>query len=140
MMAISQRIAFVALAAAMSAACGSSSSTTTSPSATSTSPVTDTFASEVAVRGSASRAFTMTTAGTVKVTLTTFGNGTIPAGVGIGVPGSGAPCSLEQSVVTPPGDTPQIVTSADAGTYCAQVYDTGSLIQDTSFSLVIEHP
>ena len=134
-----KRVASIAIVAALSAACGNSG-TTTSPSTTSTAPVTVTFASSVAVRGSASRAFTMTTAGTVKVTLSTFGNGTIPAGVGIGVPASGAPCSVAQSVITAPGDSPQIVTSADAGTYCAEVFDTGSLIQDTPFSLVIEHP
>jgi len=127
------------LLAVVSAACGSNG-TTTSPSTTSTSPVTVTFASELAVRGSASRAFTLTTAGTVKVTLATFGNGAIAAGVGIGVPASGAPCSLAESVVTTPGDAPQIVTSADAGTYCAEVFDAGSLTQDTQFSLVIEHP
>jgi len=134
-----KRVASIAIVAALSAAC-SNSGTTTSPSTTSTAPVTVTFASSVAVRGSASRAFTMTTAGTVRVTLSTFGNGTIPAGVGIGVPASGAPCSVAQSVITVPGDSPQIVTSADAGTYCAEVFDTGSLIQDTPFSLVIEHP
>ena len=134
-----KRVASIAIVAALSAAC-SNSGTTTSPSTTNTSPVTVTFTSSVAVRGSASRAFTMTTAGTVKVTLSTFGNGTIPAGVGIGVPASGAPCSVAQSVITAPADSPQIVTSADAGTYCAEVFDTGSLIQDTPFSLVIEHP
>lgn len=138
-MSIQKRAAFIAFVAALAAAC-SNSGTTTSPSTTSTSPVTLTFASEVAVRGTASRAFTMTTGGTVKVTLTTFGNGTTPAGVGIGVPASGAPCSVAQSVITSPGDSPQIVTSADAGTYCAEVFDTGLLIQDTPFSLVIEHP
>lgn len=129
----------IVLLAAVSAAC-SSNGTTTSPSTTSTSPVTVTFASQLAVRGSASRAFTLATAGTVKVTLTTFGNGSLPAGVGIGVPASGAPCSLAESVVTTPGDAPQIVTSADAGTYCAQVFDPGSLSADTQFSLVIEYP
>jgi hypothetical protein len=138
-MPIHKRVASIAIVAALLAAC-SNSGTTTSPSTTGTSPVTVTFASDVAVRGSASRAFTMTTAGTVKVTLTTFGNGTIPAGVGVGVPAAGAPCSVAQSVITAPGDSPQIVTSADAGTYCAEVFDTGSLVQDTPFSLVIEHP
>jgi len=92
------------------------------------------------MRGSASRAFTLTTGGTGKVTLTTFGDGSIAAGVGIGVPASGAPCSLAESVVTIPGDAPQIVASADAGTYCAQVFDTGALSADTPFSLVIEYP
>ena len=139
-MATCSSLAPIVLLAAVSAAC-SGSGTTTSPSTTSTSPVTVTFASEVAVRGSASRAFTLTTGGTVKVTLTTFGNGSLAAGVGIGVPASsGAPCSLAESVITTPGDLPQIVTSADAGTYCAQVFDPGSLGADTPFSLVIEHP
>ena len=121
-----------------------SKNTVTSPSTTTTttatSPSTMTFASQLALRGSTSRTFTMASAGAVKVTLLTLGNGTVKAGLGIGVPTTGAPCSLAQSVVTVSGSAPQITTTADAGTYCVQLFDTGGLTEDTPFSLTVEHP
>jgi hypothetical protein len=39
-----------------------------------------------------------------------------------------------------PGTTPQINTQADAGQYCVQVYDLGTLIDPSGFALKIEHP
>ena len=135
---------FISFAAALllavaGAAC-SKSDTTTSPSTTSTSPTTLTFASQVSVKGGTSRTFAMTTAGTVKVTLVTLGNGTVVAGLGVGLPATAAPCSLAQSVVTGPSSSPQIITTADAGTYCVQVFDSGKLTADTEFSVTVEHP
>ena len=99
-----------------------------------------TFASQLAVRGSTSRSFSMTTAGTVNVTMATLGTGTVTVGMGIGVPATGAPCSLAQSVVTGPGTSPQITVTADAGTYCVQVWDPGTLVEDTQFAVTVEHP
>lgn len=128
-----------ALCLALSAAACSKDSTTTTPSTT-TSPTSTTFASQVSVKGGTARTFTMSTAGTVKVTLATLGNGTVVAGLGLGVPATAAPCSLAYSVVTGPSSAPQIVTTADAGTYCVQVYDTGTLTADTEFSVTVEHP
>ena len=134
-------ISFVgAVLLALSSAACSKSDTTTSPSTTSTSPTTLTFASQVSVKGGTSRTFIMTTAGTVKVTLVTLGNGTVKAGLGVGLPATAAPCSLAQSVVTGPASSPQIVTTADVGTYCVQVFDSGTLTADTEFSVTVEHP
>jgi hypothetical protein len=118
-------------------ACGN---TITSPS-TSTTSVTDTFSSAIAIGGSTSRTFAVSSAGTVQVTLTSYGAGQ-PAGLGIGVPTStvGAPCALTQSVITAPGGSPQIVTTADAGSYCVQIYDIGNLSGDTGFTITIQHP
>lgn len=128
-----------ALCLALAAAGCSKNDTTTSPSTT-TSPTTMTFASQVSVKGGTARTFTMSSAGTVKVTLVTLGNGTVRAGLGLGIPATSAPCSLAYSLVTGPSSTPQIVTSADAGTYCVQVYDSGTLTSDTEFSVTVEHP
>jgi hypothetical protein len=131
----------VSLLLAVAVAGCNNSTTTVSPTVTtSASPATITFTSQLAVRGSATRSFTMSTAGTVKVTLATLGNGSLSAGLGVGVPVTGTPCSLAQSLVTGPGDSPQVVTTADAGTYCVQLYDAGSLTEDTAFSITIEHP
>jgi hypothetical protein len=137
MRTISRAAALLAMAATLG--CGSDAATTTSPSAT-TTPSTETFTSSVAMHGSTTRSFVMSTAGTVKVDLATLGNGAVMAGLGVGVMASGAPCSLAQSIVTGPGTSPQLVTSADAGTYCIQVYDAGMLTEDTPFSLTVEHP
>ena len=82
----------------------------------------------------------MATAGTVKVTLAVFGDGSGDAGLGVGILGASAACSLAQSLVTGPGESPQIVTSADAGTYCVQLFDAGSLTEDTAFTITVEHP
>lgn len=128
-----------ALLLAMAGAACSKSDTTTSPT-TSTSPTTLTFASQVSVKGGTSRTFAMSTAGTVKITLVTLGNGTVVAGLGVGLPATAAPCSLAQSVVTGPSASAQIITTADAGTYCVQVFDSGRLTADTEFSVTVEHP
>lgn len=128
------------LLAVVGAGCSKDSTTTTSSSSTTTSPTTMTFASQVSVKGATTRTFSTTTAGTVKVTLSTLGNGTVRAGVGVGVSATSAPCSLAVSLVTGPSTTPQIITTADPGNYCVQVYDPGTLTADTEFSVTIEHP
>jgi hypothetical protein len=131
-------LAVSSLLALGGAAC---SGTTTSPSTTAAaSTTTQTFASVLAVHGSTTRTFVMKNAGDVKLTLATLGNGSVLAGIGVGLPATGAPCSLSQSAVTGPGSSPQIVTWADTGTYCVQVFDAGILTEDTAFSLTIEHP
>lgn len=105
----------------------------------STSTTTDTFASQLARGGSATRAFTTQAAGVVRVTLTAFADGTTPVGLGFGVPATSA-CNLTQSVVVVPGGEPQIALNADAGSYCVRLSDTGVLRDDAGFSMTIEHP
>lgn len=119
-------------------AAGCSSDTTTS--ASTTTSVTDTFSSALAFRGSATRTFKMGTAGTVSIALTALGNGTQRVGLGVGITATSAPCSLAQTVITAASSTPQIVTTADAGTYCVQLYDTGTLTDDTAFTVTVQHP
>lgn len=138
MRTISRAAALLLLAATVG--CGKDASTTTTTSPSSTTATTETFTSSVAMHGSTTRSFAMTTAGTVTVDLTTLGTGNVVAGLGVGVMTSSAPCSLAQSVVTGPGTSPQLVVSADPGTYCIQVYDAGMLTADTPFSLTVEHP
>lgn len=133
--------AIISLGAALllavgAAGCGSDTTT----SASTTASVTDTFSSALAFRGSATRTFKMGTAGTVSIALTSFGNGAQRVGLGVGVTATSAPCSLSQAVVTAASTTPQIVTTADAGTYCVQLYDTGTLTEDTSFTITVQHP
>lgn len=133
--------AIISLGAVLLLAVGASGcSGDTTTSASTTTSVTDTFSSALALRGSATRTFKMGTAGTVSIALTSFGNGAQRAGLGVGITATSAPCSLSQSVVVAASSTPQIVTTADAGTYCVQLYDTGTLTDDTSFTLTVQHP
>src|SRR5215470_4927572 len=109
-------------AAVVLAGCGSDSTPTT-PSNPST-PATENWSSVVAPGGASSRSFALASAGTIVVTLTA--GPTI--GLGIGLPRTnGGGCRLSVTVNASPATTPQITTQADAGQYCVQVYDLGTL-------------
>jgi hypothetical protein len=121
-------------AAIMLAGCGSDSTPTT-PSNTSKT-VTENWSSVVAPGGASTRSFTVNSAGAIVVTLTAGPT----VGLGIGLPRtSGGGCRLGVSVNASPATTPQISTQADAGQYCVQVYDLGTLTDPIGFALKIEH-
>jgi hypothetical protein len=121
----------------MAAACGKNTSTATSPS-TPTTPAVENWSSVLAPGGTSSRSFTMTAAGTLNVTMTSAG---ATVGLGVGVPRvTGGGCRLGVSVNTGGGSAPQITTQADAGQYCVQVFDLGTLTDPIPFSLKIDHP
>ena len=131
-------IAWMALAcfAVMSAACGSKASTATSPSTTTAGP--ETWTSVLAPGGTSSRSFTVKAAGTISVTMTSAGT---TVGLGVGLPRvTGGGCRLGVAVNADASTTPQITTQADAGQYCVQVYDLGTLTDPISFALKIDHP
>ena len=102
---------------------------------------TDTFASFLAIGGSSTHTFPVSNSGSIIVTLTSV-TPSFSIGVGIGIPGSPTPsCILSSSVTATAGSTPQITIPVDAGTYCAEVYDAGTLnVPGVSFSLTIAHP
>ena len=131
----SSRSIVVAIGTAlMLAGCGSDSTPTT-PSNTSTT-VTENWASVIAPGGASTRSFTVTSAGTIDVTLTAGPT----VGLGVGLPRtSGGGCRLGVSVNASPGTAPQISSQADAGQYCVQVYDLGTLSDPSGFVLKIEH-
>jgi hypothetical protein len=121
---------------AMSAACGSKASTATSPSTTTAGP--ETWTSVLAPGGTSSRSFTVKAAGTISVTMTSAGT---TVGLGVGLPKvTGGGCRLGVAVNAAASTTPQISTQADAGQYCVQVYDLGTLTDPIPFALKIDHP
>ena len=123
--------------AAMVGACGDETATPTSPT-TPTKSGPETWASALAPGGTSSRSFTVTAAGTINVTMTSAGS---TVGLGVGLPRvSGGGCRLSVSVTTGGGSAPQISTPADAGQYCVQVFDLGTLSDPISFTLTIDHP
>lgn len=123
--------------ALFAAACGDDNSTPTTPSTPST-PTSENWSSVVAPGGQSSRSFTVNSSGTIAVTLTAA-DATL--GLGVGLPRtSGGGCRLGVSVNASAGSSPQISTPADAGQYCVQVYDLGTLRDPVGFSLKIDHP
>jgi hypothetical protein len=123
------------IAVMMLAGCGSDNTPTT-PSNTSTT-MTENWSSVLAPGGASTRTFTLNAAGTIVVTMTAGPT----AGLGVGLPRTtGGGCRLGVSVNASSGTTPQISTQADAGQYCIQVYDLGTLTDPVGFALKIEHP
>lgn len=100
--------------------------------------MSETWSSTVAPGGQSSRSFTVNASGTINVTLTAAG---ATLGVGVGLPRvSGGGCRLSVSVNASAGTAPQISAPADAGQYCVQVFDLGTLTDPVGFALKIDHP
>lgn len=130
------------------AGCGSSS---TSPSTVTTTqtPVaptqTETFRGTLAVGATRFYSFSVAQYGTVNLTLTALTGDIDPATssvtLGLGRP-SGTGCALGLSVTAFPTstETPHTSNILDAGVYCAQVTDSGTLTAPAAFTVAIAHP
>lgn len=101
-----------------------------------------TWSTALATGGASSRSFKTTRRGTVSITLQTIGGSTtLRAGLGVGIPlGDGTGCVLSRSVETTAGSTAQLELTVDAGEYCVQVYDPGTLTQPVSFTVLLVYP
>ena len=110
----------------------------TSPSET---PVDlNSFSSVINPGTTASREFTLTSSGNVAVTLTTTLPSGVALGLGIGIPRSNGSCALSAGVHAIAGSVAQIAMTAEAATYCAKVYDPGTVTEPTTFTIVISRP
>jgi len=111
------------------------------PSSPNPTAATDTFASFLAIGGSSFHTFPVSRSGNIIITLTSVTPSAM-VGVGIGIPGaSSSNCILSSSLTATAGSAPQISIPVDAGTYCAEVYDAGTVTAPgVSFSLTIAHP
>jgi hypothetical protein len=109
-------------------------------------PVADTatlikeFSNVIVPGGSASRDFDLTAAGPIAITLKSTTPDGVMVGVGIGIPRGNGSCALSSAVATAAGTAAQITLSADAGSYCARVYDLGTLTQPLPFTISISRP
>jgi hypothetical protein len=112
----------------------------TPTSATPTPPDPSKFESQLVKGGFASRSFTLTTAGTIEITLTSL-EPPVRVGLGVGVPDAdGSACNLSRSVETTAGSSPQVTAPADSGNYCVKVFDIGQVEESASFSITVTHP
>ena len=118
---------------------GPSTEDDTTPTSPTTSPVTETFSTQLIVGGSASRSFNAAKAGTATVTLGSLGSAT-KLGFGIGVPDVfGSSCLFTRSSDTAVAGTSYSLP-VDAGTYCVRVFDVGGMTSAITFSVTIVRP
>jgi hypothetical protein len=113
---------------------------------TTPTPVADTetllreFSSLVVPGGSASRSFDVSLAGPIAVTLTSTTPPGVMLGLGVGISRSDGSCALGAAVATAAGAAAQITVAAEAGAYCAKVYDLGTLDAPLPFTISISRP
>ncbi len=130
----------VLLAAAFAGAGCDDAETPTTPTRPNTTTVN--WSSSLALGGSTTRSFATTRTGTVSVTLQSVGaSTTLRVGLGVGIPlADGSGCVLSRSVETTAGATAQLELTVDAGSYCLQVYDPGTLTSPVAFSITLVYP
>jgi hypothetical protein len=120
--------------------CGKNA-TPTAPTPTRTSPVTETFSSNLVVQGAVWRIVTAAQAGTLTATLTTTSQPSTVVGVALGVrSGTGTSCLLNTSVTAAAGSAPHLSAQVDPGDYCVKLFDVGGLNTTMSFTLTIVYP
>jgi hypothetical protein len=126
--------------AILSAGCNLLNNDSTSPTTPTTQ--TETFSGTVGLLSSSSYTFTVTTAGTVGITLTALSpTATIAMGLGVGTPNGSSGCTLTSSTTSAvAGSTPQITVTENPGSYCTQISDVGHLTTASSFTITIVHP
>jgi hypothetical protein len=133
-------LVLVLLSAFSAVACGDDAPPPTTPVPDTTASVT--WSTTIANGGATSRSFRTTRNGTVSINLQSFGGSTtLKAGLGVGIPlGDGTGCVLSRSVEATAGATAQLELAVDAGSYCVQVYDPGTLTQPVGFTILLVYP
>jgi len=134
-------LAITCLLAAVSAACGNDRTTVTAPTSTAPTAGTQTLSSTVQPGGGSFRFFTASAAGAVSVTLVSTNPEGVQLGVGLGIPAvNNTGCTLSVARRATGGEAP-LTVPVDAGSYCAGVYDLGTLTEGgIGFEVRIVHP
>jgi hypothetical protein len=99
---------------------------------------TETFSSNLYPLGVATRTFAVTQTGSVTVSLSSVS----PAaglGIGVGIPNTND-CVLNTSLITTPGAGADLSATAEVGTFCVRLFDTGQLPGRVLFNVKITHP
>lgn len=147
------RRSFVPLLLAAMLVVGSACHNTTTTAAPPTSPaigftVTETFTGTLAMSGSASYSFTVQTAGTVFVTLTTLTDSVdsslTPPAVGISLgTWNGTSCSANFGIFTDNAGQGAAIGGlvSGAGLLCARIYDPASRVTNPlAYTITVTHP
>jgi hypothetical protein len=102
-------------------------------------PGTITFASQVAVGGFTSRAFTASVNGTLTARLESVTPDGALLGMGIGIPTAVGGCAVNRQLLDV-GPGAEISLPVAGATYCVKIFDTGRLAAPAAFSVRIDHP
>jgi hypothetical protein len=130
---------FFIFAVVMSAAaCANPFASDTAPSPTGST--TDTFTGSLAPNSAIVFTFTVTTAGSVGVTLTSVTPSTTNAlGLGIGASSNGS-CSVTNATSSAvASSTAQLTAAENPGTYCVRVSDSGNLTATSTVTITVAH-
>lgn len=127
----------VGLLAGLGSGCGDDA-TPTAP--TTTTPVTETFSSNLDPRGSVWRIFTVRAPGVMTATLSSTSQPSVNVGFAIGMGDSTNGCLVTRERLGPASAVPEFTTDVDTGFYCVKIFDTGSLATPLSFTITIVHP
>lgn len=133
------RSALLLVLGLLATACAGTTLTSPTPTAD-TATLLREFSSQLTPGGSASREFDVTAAGAIAVTLKSTTPAGIKLGMGVGIPRANGSCALSAAVETVAGTTAQIAINAEAGAYCAKVYDLGTLAEPLPFTISISRP
>lgn len=139
------RLLALAVAAALTAACGDDSSTSPTDTTSTSTTTTITYTGTLDVGASRFYSFTNAAAGSVTAFLAsvtaTDGRAPLstPLELGIGVP-AGTGCATTTTQVVTPGLVSQMSVSLAAGVFCLRIADAGSLKTPVSFAVRFTHP
>ena len=123
-------------------ACNNPLSDLLNPTAPSTSSsVTDTFNGTLTPKGSLVFTFVVGSSGSVAVTLTGVTPATSgPLGLGVG-PSTNGSCTIANSTsAAVAGTSAQLTATENAGNYCVQVTDAGTLTTASAVTVTVAHP
>ncbi len=125
-------------ALALAPAC-SSSSTPTTP--TTPTLVTDDFSGTVNTNGAVTHTFVVLAAGQITATLTSVSPNpdTQVVGLSLGT-WDGTACQIVIANDAAKQSTQVLGTASATGTFCARVYDVGSIVDPVSYALEVVHP
>jgi len=134
-------LAIALLSAVLSSACGDDSTTSTEPTPIRSSPVNESFQSNLTPQGSVWRLVNAIQTGTLTATLSATDQPSTVVGMGIGLRNAtSTACLLTKEVITTAGSAPQLSATVDAGNYCVKLFDTGTLTTPMTFTITLSYP
>ncbi len=126
----------VAMLALAAAACGDSTTTPTPPE---TTPITDTYSSTLNQNGAVTHTFVTSQSGSVTARLTSLTpDSTILVGLSMGT-WSGTQCQVVLTNDKAAVNSFIVGTTSASGNLCVRIYDTGGVVDPTTYEIQVTH-
>ena len=127
----------IGLAAGLASGCGDDPAPT---APTTTSPVTETFSSNLDPRGAVWRVFLVKQSGVMTETLSSSSQPSANVGFAIGMGDATNGCLVTRERLGAASAAPEFSTTIDPGFYCVKIFDVGGLASPLSFTITVVHP